>query len=122
MKLILIDEYAWYPPGVKEAIQSIQTERYEMKTANRRPRLNKKPSRGLKKRLHQAYKGMKKAMALAAGPTKSTGQKWYTHKAVRASWLLSLRGSHMPHQGGQEKARRVRQMAEHKCINPECWT
>ena len=92
-----------------------------MKTGNRRPRLNQKPSRGMKQRMHQAYKAMKKAVALAAGPTNREGQYWMTPRAVRANWLYSFTGNHTPHQGAQAKARRVRQMAEHKCINPCAW-
>ena len=92
-----------------------------MKTANRRPKLHK-PTKGQKSYLKQGLKALKKLMAGTAGPTKREGQTWYTPKAVRASWLLSLSGSHTPHQSGKEKARRVRQMKEHKCINPECWT
>ena len=91
-----------------------------MKTANRKPKLNKKPSKGMKNFIHQGVKSLKNIMSKAAGPTNKK-QNWYTPKQVRSMWLYSLRGSHMPHQGGQEKARRVRQMEEHKCINPEVW-
>jgi hypothetical protein len=38
-------------------------------------------------------------------------QWWYTHSEMRQNWLSGLRGSFMPHQGAQEKARRVRQLA-----------
>ena len=93
-----------------------------MKTGNRKPKLNKKPTKGMKNFFKQGAKALKSVMAKASGPTQRADQWWKTHKAVRSEWLLSLRGSHMPHQGGQEKARRVRQMAEHKCINPECWS
>jgi hypothetical protein len=81
-----------------------------VKTAIRRPKINK-PSKGMKQNLKQGLKSIKKALAMAAGPTNRTGQTWYTPKQVRASYLFSLRGSHTPHQGDQEKARRVRQMA-----------
>ena len=92
-----------------------------MKTAIRRPKINK-PTRGMKTQLKQGLKALKKMMARAAGPTNREGQHWMTPKAVRANWLLSLRGSFDHHQGPQEKARRVRQMAEHKCIDPGSWT
>jgi hypothetical protein len=92
-----------------------------MRTGNRKPRLNKKPSRGLKMRMHQMYKGMKKAIAKAsAEPMKG---KFINPHMARQQWLSGFHTTnHRPHQGGQEKARRVRQMAAHKCINPECWT
>lgn len=51
----------------------------------------------------------------------SKEQWWHTPQSLRASYLLGF-GHHTPHQGAQEKARRVRQMREHKCINPEVWT
>ena len=89
-----------------------------MKTANRRPRLHK-PTKGMKKQLKQSLKAFKKAIAMATGPTNKS-QNWLTPKAVRTSYLLGFMG-HKPHQGGGEKARRVRQMNEHKCINPEVW-
>ena len=92
-----------------------------MKTAIRRPKINK-PTRGMKTQLKQGLKSLKKMMARAAGPTHREGQHWMTPKAVRANWLLYLTRGHMPHQGHQEKARRVRQMAAHKCIDPGSWT
>ena len=82
-----------------------------MKTGNRKPKLNKKPSKGMKNFFKQGVKSLKNIMRKTSGPTQRPDQQWYTHKAVRASWLLSLRGSHMPHQGPKECARRVRQMA-----------
>lgn len=122
MTLIMIDEYAWYPPGVEEAIKSIQTERYEMKTANRKPKLNKKPSKGMKNFFKQGIKSLKNIMARASDGTQRPEQWWHTPETLRDMWLYSFSGNHTPHQGNQEKARRVRQMTEHKCINPECWT
>lgn len=81
-----------------------------MKTAIRRPKLNK-PTKGQKNYLKQGLNAFKRAIAMAADPEPRKKQHWYTARAVRASWLLGLRGSHMPHQGAQEKARRVKQMA-----------
>jgi hypothetical protein len=49
-------------------------------------------------------------------------QWYYTHAQSRSMYLAGLRGTFVRHQNNKEKARRVRQMAEHKCINPECWT
>ena len=93
-----------------------------MKTANRRPKLHK-PTKGRKNYLKQGLRAIKKAIRLAAGPTNREGQHWMTPKAVRASYLLGFTGNrHTPHQGSKECARRVRQMKEHKCINPEVWT
>jgi len=79
-----------------------------------------KPSKGQKNYLKQGLKAIKKAIAMASGPTNRKGQYWMTPKAVRAAYLLGF-GNHTPHHGNQERARRVRQMQEHKCINPECW-
>jgi hypothetical protein len=80
-----------------------------MKTGNRRPKLHK-PTKGQKSYLKQGLKALKKLMRGATGGTKKD-QNWFTPKAVRAQYLFSLRGSHTPHQGGAEQARRVRQMA-----------
>jgi hypothetical protein len=83
-----------------------------MKTANRKPKLNRKPTKGMKSFFKQQANGLAKALrAITSAAPDMTKQNFYTAKAVRAKWLYSLRGSHMPHQGGQEKARRVRQMA-----------
>jgi hypothetical protein len=83
-----------------------------MKTGNRRPKPRnlKGPTKGMKQLMAQGIKSLKKVMSGAAGPTKKD-QNWYSPKAVRAQWLYSFAGSHTPHQGGAEQARRVRQMA-----------
>ena len=82
-----------------------------MKTANRKPKLNEKPSKGMKQFMKQGANALKKVMRgvpVPGGPKKN----WYTPKAVRAKWLLSFHTSnYRPHQGPQECARRVRQMA-----------
>ena len=91
-----------------------------MKTGIRRPKLHK-PTKGQKNYLKQGLKSLKRALTMGAKPT-APGQNWYTPKAVRAQYLMGFRGGHNAHQGGLEKARRVRQMATHKCINPEAWT
>jgi hypothetical protein len=81
-----------------------------MKTGNRKPRLNEKPSKGMKQLMKQNLKSLKKLAARVTGSAPKQ-QNWYTPKAVRAKWLLSFKsGSYMPHQGPQECARRVRQM------------
>lgn len=92
-----------------------------MKTAIRRPKMHK-PSKGQKTYLKQGLKAFKKAIVSAMGP--ANPNQWFRSAAdERTRWLGGYRfTNHNPHQGGQEKARRVRQMAEHKCINPECWT
>ncbi len=47
-------------------------------------------------------------------PPEKKKQKWLTPKQVRAAWLGSFRiSNNRLHQGPQEKARRVRQMANH---------
>jgi hypothetical protein len=93
-----------------------------MKTGNRRPKPRnlKGPTAGIKRQLAQGLKSFKKLMANASGPT-NRKQNWMTPRAVRASYLLGFHGSHTAHQGPKECARRVRQMQEHKCINPETW-
>lgn len=84
-----------------------------MKTSNRKPKLNKKPSKGMKQLMKQNFTALKKVAAQVAGAAPKK-QNWYTPKAIRASWLLSFHGgSYTPHQGPQECARRVRQMANH---------
>ena len=94
-----------------------------MKTGNRRPRIrtSKAPNKGAKNYLKQGLKAIKKAVSLASGPT-NRKVNWNNPVAARHRWLAGFTGGTNAHQGGQEKARRVRQMAEHKCINPECWT
>ena len=91
-----------------------------MKTAIRRPKIHK-PTKGMKKQLKQGLKAFKKMIREAAGPTNRKDQEWYTPKAVRAQWLASFVGKHTPHQAAQERARRVRQMQSHKCIDPGSW-
>ena len=82
-----------------------------MGSLTRAPRV-KKPSKGMKNYLKQGLRAFKKAVALAAGPTKKK-TSWINPKAARYAWLNSFSGGHTPHQGHQEKARRVRQMANH---------
>ena len=82
-----------------------------MKTGDRKPKLNKKPSRGMKRFMKQNLRSLEKAVKRIAHPGQKE-QKWFTPKAVRAQWLGSFhRGNYGPHQGPQECARRVRQMA-----------
>jgi hypothetical protein len=82
-----------------------------MKTGNRKPKLNKKPTTGMKQFMKQGANTLKKVMRGVPVPG-ATKKNWYTPKAVRAQWLLSFKsGRYMPHQGPQECARRVRQMA-----------
>lgn len=85
-----------------------------------------KPSKGHKRYLAQNAKALKKAEAMA----KVTSAKRGIPEAMKAQWrklanwywkTRFLRGKFTPHQGNQEKARRVRQMTERKCINPEAW-
>jgi len=83
-----------------------------MRTGNRKPRINKKPTKGLKRYLHQQYKSLKMILS----PENKVKQWWYTHKQMRNYWLRGFSTSkYKPHQGAQEKARRVRQM-EHGII------
>ena len=88
-----------------------------MKTAIRRPKI-RKPVKGMRMFLKQGIVNMK---AIVKSVIPKPKQWYYTHAETRGMWLARLAGSHKPHQGHQEKARRVRQMAEHKCINPEVW-
>jgi hypothetical protein len=94
-----------------------------MKTGNRKPKIRnlKGPTSGIKRQLAQGLKSLKRAMRGAAGPT-NKATNWNRPAEVRARWLSGFMGGISAHQGGQECARRVRQMAEHKCINPEVWT
>ena len=89
-----------------------------MKTAIRRPKI-RKPVKGMRMFLKQGITNIKEIVKSVIPKPK---QWYYTHAQSRSMWLASLRGSHMPHQGGQEKARRVRQAAAHKCIHPGAWT
>ena len=84
-------------------------------------RKSRKPNKGMKQFLAQGMKSLRKALAKAAGPTKRPDQWWHTPEAMRSMWLLRIHGKWKHHQGAQEKARRVRQMLMHKCINPETW-
>jgi len=82
-----------------------------MRTAIRRPKINK-PTKGMKTHLRQGLKAVKRAIALAAGPTRPD-QWWHTSRQVRSMWLGRFNTSkYKPHQGAQEKARRVRQLAQ----------
>ena len=85
-----------------------------------------KPTKGQKMHMQQKYKAQNRRKALKEA---RTGMEQITD-AMKARWRkLSnwywktrfLTGKYTPHQGNKEKARRVRQMAEHKCINPEAW-
>jgi hypothetical protein len=85
-----------------------------------------KPSKGQKKFLAQNAKALKKSVALAS----VTSAKNSIPEAMKAQWRKLanwywksrfLKGKYTPHQGNQEKARRVRQMTERKCINSEAW-
>ena len=89
----------------------------KMGSLTRAPKI-KKPSKGMKNFLKQGVRGLKKAVRSL---TKSDDSHWYNAAAARHQWLSGFHGGHTVHQGGQEKARRVRQMKEHKCINPEVW-
>jgi hypothetical protein len=78
-----------------------------MKTAIRRPKI-RKPVKGMRMFLKQGMSNIKQVVKSIIPKPK----QWYhTHSEMRLMWLSGLRGSHMPHQGAQEKARRVRQMA-----------
>ena len=112
MNLKFIDEYTWYPPGVEEALNSLQNQRrIDMGSLTRAPKVNK-PTKGQKNYLKQGLKSLKKILALAGPTENATPRNWMTPRAVRASWLLShSRSKYTPHQGAQEKARRVRQRA-----------
>ena len=90
-----------------------------MGSLSRAPKIHK-PSKGMKNFLKQGVRGLKNAMRKATADP-SLKVNWNRPKEARARWLSGFRGGNQPHQGGQEKARRVRQMREHKCINPEVW-
>ena len=63
--------------------------------------------------MKQQYKSLKRVMSRATGGEKPA-QNWLTPKAVRAGWLMRMNTSkYVPHQGANEKARRVHQMANH---------
>jgi len=100
-----------------------------------RPQVNRgtkhKPSKGhnmfrAQNRKAQAKRDNLKRAKLAGKPEKKTFTEQMKQQWLRLQrWYRMsryLRGRHTPHQGPQEKVRRIRQMAEHKCINPECWT
>jgi hypothetical protein len=78
-----------------------------MKTAIRRPKI-RKPVKGMRMFLKQGMSNIKQVIKSVIPKPK---QWYYTHSQMRSMWLTGLRGSHRPHQGAQEKARRVLQMA-----------
>lgn len=83
-----------------------------MRTGNRKPRLNKKPSKGMRQQLKQRTNAIKSKLRKLSHDFRTREQKWFTPRAIRAQWLHSFNTSkYKPHQGEQEKARRVRQMA-----------
>lgn len=89
-----------------------------MRTANRKPKI-RKPVKGTRMFMKQSVMNIKKVVKSIIPKPK---QWYYSHAESRGMWLAKLAGNFKPHQGHQEKARRVRQMREHKCINPEVWT
>jgi hypothetical protein len=83
-----------------------------MKTAIRRPKINK-PSKGMKTFFKQQKNSLMKAVNRAAKlipiPKK---QNWLTPRASRIRWMLRQRRSrYMPHQSNKECHRRIRQMS-----------
>ena len=87
-----------------------------------------KLAKGHKQYMAQNRKAEAKRKALKAVKKESAREKVpaYLRKkwAQLQNWYYKtryLRGKYTPHQGEQEKARRVQQMTEHKCINPEAW-
>lgn len=81
-----------------------------MRTAIRKPKI-RKPVKGMRMFIKQARNSLKKIVKSVVNPNKKK-QWWYSSKQVRAMWLRGFNSSrYMPHQGAQEKARRVRQMA-----------
>jgi hypothetical protein len=95
---------------------------------NRGSKKHRPSKRGANLYKAQNAKAQSKALALAAvatGAKAAVTDTMKTRWAKVANWYRKtrfLKGNYTPHQGKQEKARRVRQMAEHKCINPEAWT
>ena len=81
-----------------------------MKTAIRRPKMHK-PSKGMKNFFKQQKKSLIKALTGFKGKNFHNEQWWHTAKAMRSQWLTShSRSKYKPHQGAQEKARRIIQM------------
>jgi hypothetical protein len=89
-----------------------------MGSLTRAPKIHK-PSKGVKNFLKQGVRGMKNALRKAVDPKNKVN--WNNPKAARAHWLRGFLSDVKPHQSGKEKARRVRQMTEHKCIDPGSW-
>lgn len=84
-----------------------------MRTAIRKPKVNK-PTKGMKNFFKQQKNSLKKVMSKVANTLiPKPKQQWYTRAQSRAIWLHMLNRSKwtQPHQGSQERARRVRQMA-----------
>ena len=79
-----------------------------MRTAIRKPKI-RKPSKGMKMFLKQGMNAIKQVVKSVIPKPK----QWYhTHEYMRVFWLRShSRSKYKPHQGPQEKARRVSQMA-----------
>ena len=77
-----------------------------MRTAIRKPKINK-PSKGMKNFLKQCRKVGTAIKSIIPKP-----KQWYhSGSYMRSQWLAShSRSCHTPHQGAQEKARRVRQL------------
>jgi len=87
--------------------------------------MKRKPTKGQRQFLAQNAKAQRKLLAMQVSPRKQITDAVKEKFAKLQNWyhkMKFLRGKHTPHQGKQEKARRVRQMAERKCINPEAWT
>ena len=89
-----------------------------MGSLTRAPKM-RKPVKGMRMFLKQ---GFNNAKAVIKSIIPRPKQWYYTHGETRSMWLARLRGNNTPHQGGQEKTRRVRQMRQHKCIDPSSWT
>jgi hypothetical protein len=80
-----------------------------VRTAIRKPKI-RKPVKGMRMFIKQAHNSLKKTISSVINPNRKK-QWWYTSKQVMATWLRRLNTSrYMPHQGNQEKARRVLQM------------
>ena len=78
-----------------------------MRTAIRKPKV-RKPVKGMRMFLKQGMSGIKQVIKSVIPKPK----QWYhTGAYMRSRWLSShSRSKYKPHQGAQEKARRVRQI------------